>query len=85
MGGLRRLAADTDLENGSKVWRNLEEGDRGGRGLKMGQVAIDKEEDILYWYLLGNQSEENRNEGKRSHEREKYQKRGTRGERLRWK
>jgi hypothetical protein len=66
LGGLRRLAADTDLEDGSKVWRRLEEGDRGDRGLITGQIAIDKEEDILYWYLLGNQSEGNRTEGKRS-------------------
>jgi len=59
--GLRRLAADTELEDGSKVYRRLEEGDQGGHGLITGQIAIDKEEDIQYWYLLGKQNGENRN------------------------
>jgi len=36
----------------------LEEGDQGGHGLITGQIAIDKEEDIQYWYLLGKQSGE---------------------------
>jgi len=39
----------------------LEEGDQGGHGLITGQIAIDKEEDIQYWYLLGKQNGENRN------------------------
>ena len=47
-GGLHRLAADTELEDGSKVWRRSEEGDRGGHGLITGQIAIDKEEDTQY-------------------------------------
>ena len=61
MGGLRRLAANTELEDRSKVWRRLEEGDREGHGLIMGEIAIDKEEYIQYWYLAENQNGENRN------------------------
>ena len=34
--GCYRFAADTVVERGSKEWRRLEEGDRGGHGLKIG-------------------------------------------------
>jgi hypothetical protein len=60
LGGLRRLVADTELEDGSMLWRRLEEGDRGGHGLITGEIAIDKEY-IQYWYLVGNQNGENLN------------------------